>query len=207
MDTIWLWTTAGWREYVEGPGFSDYSGSNVDRSNLAVIVAACDDTDGAPTRDGGAHLGSLATWRTVGPTLGYAGTAPEGPGMTPEPTYLRDWNHVPEPCDVVSYIGGHGTEGCYLRADSEHAIGWLATMADYPLLDEGHFSEMEEELKGDAWEGLSIRDRIELLSRRPGHYPQVSCFAARHGWGRLMDLYSDDLDSNGWLSERLLQRG
>lgn len=47
-------------------------------------------------------------------------------------------------------------------------------LADYPVLDESKFSEMEWQASCDAWERMRLRDRIEVCARF-----DVSIFAAR----------------------------
>lgn len=50
-----------------------------------------------------------------------------------------------------------------------------ASLEDYPVLDEMDWSRREYEATHEAWEGMSMRERIEACSRAG-----VSIFAARH---------------------------
>ena len=48
------------------------------------------------------------------------------------------------------------------------------SLADYPILDEEHFSELEWEEKHEYWEACSIKERVELCRKA-----RTSIFAAR----------------------------
>jgi hypothetical protein len=50
----------------------------------------------------------------------------------------------------------------------------VCALADYPVLDEGHFSEMEHEEVCRTWENMDRRDRIQACKRC-----RISIFAAR----------------------------
>ena len=102
---------------------------------------------------------------------------------------------------------------------SHWAVGWVETIlihksdygalkiADeikaglegYPVVDEQHFSEMEEEDANETWKNCySIKERIELIKKaneRIGEEYRISIFAARH------DYYPTG--DNGYISEIL----
>lgn len=69
--------------------------------------------------------------------------------------------------------------------------GCVCALADYPILNESDFSEMEEESCEKIWNESSIRDRLHYLRlffrRRSGE--NISYLAARHEWSRFCDLY------------------
>ena len=53
----------------------------------------------------------------------------------------------------------------------------LCALADYPVYDESHFSEMEWNEAIDYWQSMSLCDRMEL-AKDAG----LSVFAARHDY-------------------------
>jgi len=61
-----------------------------------------------------------------------------------------------------------------------------ARLADYPVLDDDRYSELEYEEATEAWCSLSIADRIRLIKR--SH--RISVFAARH------DRIPDGIDTH-----------
>lgn len=96
----------------------------------------------------------------------------------------------------LELIGGESETVLVIR-DSHWAVGWVETiyihesdekalraadeikarLADYPVVDESHWSELEWREVTDYWADMRVRDRIEAirLSRCRG----VSIFAAR----------------------------
>lgn len=62
-------------------------------------------------------------------------------------------------------------------------------LADYPVLDESHFSELESAEADQYWESLRLRERVELCAEAG-----VSIFAARRDY-----IPSDD---SGFIYER-----
>lgn len=61
----------------------------------------------------------------------------------------------------------------------EHQTAWEVecALADYPVLDEWLFSEMENAAEQETWDCMSLRDRIEVCARF-----DVSIFAARRDY-------------------------
>jgi hypothetical protein len=58
-------------------------------------------------------------------------------------------------------------------------------LADYPVADESHWSELEFSEACDYWASMSVRDRLEAIEH--SHCRGVSIFAARRA-----ELPSDD---------------
>lgn len=52
---------------------------------------------------------------------------------------------------------------------------WAASLSDYPVASDEHFSEMEWEAKVEYWGNCSVSERVELCQQAG-----VSIFAARH---------------------------
>ena len=70
-----------------------------------------------------------------------------------------------------------------IRADALESVLSDATrivcdLADYPVLDEDHFSNLEFEESCEHWEQCSVRDRVEIIQHK-GQNENVSIFAAR----------------------------
>jgi hypothetical protein len=59
----------------------------------------------------------------------------------------------------------------------ERADEWCERLADYPLADEDHHSELVYNEAAEIWERASLRDRLEML--RFGSGEEVSVFAIR----------------------------
>lgn len=53
---------------------------------------------------------------------------------------------------------------------------WVANLADYPVADESHWSELEFTEACDAWENMSVAERVDMIQR---HCRGASIFAAR----------------------------
>lgn len=95
---------------------------------------------------------------------------------------------------------GHWGPGWFeiilVRPDTAAAIA-AQEMADalesYPVLDEHDYSEREMEAEQEAWQGLSVKERLALLKRT--HY-KGSCLAARRDY--------PPHDDNGAIRESLL---
>lgn len=197
---FWLWTTAGWRQYVDHPslGYSNYSGGAVSESNVRTLLAmAREQTTDTATVDGPYHLSTLNNAREINGS-GYIAR-----GM--EPPYLIK---APEPAQVIEYIGGYGTHGVYLLADDPWCEEQLAALENYPLLDDDDHSELEEEKRLQAWGSLSMRDRIDLIKRYRDAYgasdgrgffgdDTISIFAARRDY--------PPSDHSGWFDEQLIR--
>lgn len=100
--------------------------------------------------------------------------------------------------DVDEHEFGHWACGwfriCLVRPGSkaaECAADWEAALADYPVASEEHLIELEWEEQRAAWESMSLKERVRLLSDLGRNI-----FAARR----------DEMpeDPNGALGERLL---
>lgn len=78
----------------------------------------------------------------------------------------------------VEWIAIHETDADALRI----ARGLVERCADYPVLDEDHFSELEWSEATDYWCSLSVSERVDLC-REAG----VSIFSARHDYIPLND--------------------
>ncbi len=73
-------------------------------------------------------------------------------------------------------------EQVILRASApEELIKFLEeirdALADYPVYDESHFSELEYEEANEYWASCPVKERYELIKEWA---PEVSIFAARH---------------------------
>lgn len=92
---------------------------------------------------------------------------------------LRDHDEHP---DVFELIGGHGTHGIAIRADStdEELIEILGALDDYPILDEDLEGELEIEAQNEAWEDWGRADLRRALE----------------------DLWG--VDTEGWISDQQL---
>ena len=53
----------------------------------------------------------------------------------------------------------------------------LNAMADYPVFDEEHYSELEHTEAGEYWESMGVGERVELIQDNGGNI-----FAARHDY-------------------------
>lgn len=103
-----------------------------------------------------------------------------------------DVYHFRAGCSLVGwieYLLARPDRGDSLLEECEET---LSALADYPVYDESHCSELEWNEAAEFWESLSVRDRAELIrDSKCG----ASLFAARRA-----DLPSDD---SGALFERL----
>lgn len=68
-------------------------------------------------------------------------------------------------------------------------------LADYPVVDESDWSELEYELKSEYWASLRVQDRLEILQRYNEHEHRVNIFQARH------DYLPSDLPYDDFLGE------
>ena len=84
---------------------------------------------------------------------------------------------------VYDFRAGHWAVGwieyMLVRKDAPdevliEAAEMLAALEDYPVLNEDHLSELEWNEACEAWERMSLRDRIQLCREN-----EVSIFAAR----------------------------
>lgn len=102
---------------------------------------------------------------------------------------------------LLRRLGGESSTVCVVR-EGHWAVGWLewiaihqadvaalaladalvGKLADYPVLDEDDWSELEYATAGDVWAGMSVADRVQALQRHGGNI-----FAARRA-----DLPSTD---------------
>ena len=89
-------------------------------------------------------------------------------------------------CGWVEWIGIH-EDNAEAIAKAE-AI--LEKLDGYPVLDDDHFSELEWNEAHDTWEGLSLRERVDLCKTAG-----LSIFAARYP-----DMPRDD---SGYIFESL----
>ena len=85
---------------------------------------------------------------------------------------------------IYDYRAGHWAVGWVeTMLMSKHApdclqmvvVSVLDAMADYPVFDESHFSELEWTEAGDYWESMPISERVKIISDHGGNI-----FAARH---------------------------
>ena len=83
-------------------------------------------------------------------------------------------------------VEGYGHWACgwieeiYVKPGSEaHKIAQdiEVKLANYPILDESHFCEMEWNEASDIWQSLPISERVELCQKE-----NISIFEARHNW-------------------------
>ena len=73
----------------------------------------------------------------------------------------------------VKWIAIHQDDETALRTADEI----VAALADYPVVDDDHYSTLEYEEVCESWERASIRDRVAIIKRAGNG---VSIFAARH---------------------------
>lgn len=86
----------------------------------------------------------------------------------------------------VEWIAIHESDAAALQAADETT----AALADYPVVDDMHWSELEYDEACDYWASLPVRDRVEFC-RNAG----VSLFAARRD-----EIPADD---SGYIYEAL----
>lgn len=86
----------------------------------------------------------------------------------------------------VEWVAVHEADAARLTA----ADDMLTALHAYPVLDDDHFSDLEWVEVGEAWAGLSVRERVDLC-REAG----VSIFAARHDY--------PPADDSGYIHETL----
>jgi len=95
-----------------------------------------------------------------------------------------------EAAPVIDAHFGHWACGWYdsilIHKDNEEALRaadeWACALADYPVADEGDFSDLEWETACEYWERSSVSDRVEMLQ-----HCRMNIFAARR----------DDLPDDG----------
>lgn len=73
----------------------------------------------------------------------------------------------------VEWIAIHESDTEALEA----ADDMLCSLSDYPVLNESHFSELENEEAENYWEQLPLRYRVEMCQEAG-----ISVFAARHDY-------------------------
>lgn len=84
---------------------------------------------------------------------------------------------------ALRLLGGENDPGVLVVRESHWAVGWVEWIAiheswdetlekantiadkleDYPVVDENDWSEMEFEEACESWEGMSVRERVEML--------------------------------------------
>ena len=74
-------------------------------------------------------------------------------------------------CGWVEWIAIHPSHA----AAVDLAEDMLARLEHHAVLDEDHFTRLEDEEAQTAWEGLSLADKVRLVQEA-----RVSVFAARH---------------------------
>lgn len=109
---------------------------------------------------------------------------------------------------MLKALGGE-TETVRVIHEGHWAVGWVEWIAihqddvkalkeadeingyleDYPVINEDHWSELEDEDANSTWQRLSLKERMELCKEA-----RVSIFAARRDY-----IPSDD---SGYISER-----
>lgn len=73
----------------------------------------------------------------------------------------------------VEWIAIHESD----TASQAKANAMLERIADYPLLDEGHYSDLQWREASDWWSRMSVSERLDLCKEHG-----ISIFAARHDW-------------------------
>ena len=103
---------------------------------------------------------------------------------------------------IYDYRAGHWAVGWIeTMLMSQHApddlqmavVEVLSVMADYPVFDESHFSELEFTEAGDYWESMSVSERVEIIRDCGGNI-----FAARHNY------VNENADPSGMVHEYLV---
>lgn len=74
-------------------------------------------------------------------------------------------------CGWVEWIAIHKDDEAALRKADEA----VEALADYPILDDDHHSELEYSEAAEFWAGLSVRERADYIKE----YTDASIFAAR----------------------------
>lgn len=71
-----------------------------------------------------------------------------------------------------------GSEAETLARETENAL------ENYPVIDEEHFCELEEEEASETWQGMDISERVELIQRLEPRYDgkPISIFSARRDY-------------------------
>jgi len=189
-ESRWVWTTAGWCEYLACPALScgEYNDYGlVGESNVRVFDRLLDDAPNGVNSEsvylGRFYVEDRAAYRTGEP-------------------YVSNYYDVPEPVDVLLVRGDYGHRARWVRADSpmaEHIPG------DYPIIDDEDHSELVEETCAAAWEDSTLRDRVHYL-RNTG----LSHFASRLSWSDLFRRGARDggewSDDTGSLRDALVSR-
>ena len=87
----------------------------------------------------------------------------------------------------VEWIGLHKNSPQELIDVAENIINRIA---DYPILDESHYSELEWKEASEYWAQSSIRERVRDWIKPAG----LPCFAARHDLCTIMQTYDSKAD-------------
>tara|TARA_R100000781_G_scaffold52917_2_gene34628 strand:+ start:1525 stop:2043 length:519 start_codon:yes stop_codon:yes gene_type:complete len=71
-----------------------------------------------------------------------------------------------------------GSEAETLARETENAL------SNYPVIDDMHFSELEEEEANETWSGMDIDERVQMIQQLEPRYDgkPVSIFSARHDY-------------------------
>jgi hypothetical protein len=102
---------------------------------------------------------------------------------------------------IYDYRAGHWAVGWVeTMLMSQHApdclqmevVSVLNALADYPVFDDSHFSELEWTESNDYWADLSVGDRVEIIQEHGGNI-----FSARY------DHLTENADPNGMVLDYL----
>ncbi len=115
----------------------------------------------------------------------------------------------PEGLDHEVHRFGHWANGwfeiCLVRPGSACdgiCEGWESALADYPVADDDHFSNLETEEAGEAWSNMRLGDRVRLLQKHgTPRYP-----GGPSDWLWVLQARHDypPSDDNGSIQEYLL---
>lgn len=83
-----------------------------------------------------------------------------------------------------------------LAVACQQADDLLDRIESYPILDEDHFSELEDTEAHTAWESSSFADRLHYIRGTRTDGKPTSCFAIRHAY--------PPGDDQGTIQDRLL---
>lgn len=80
--------------------------------------------------------------------------------------FLKEFGEID---GVKKVYGGYGSNDIYIRLDvlnsNKEIQECLNSLDDYPVIDEDHLSEVEEEAKYEAWENYIRKDFLRALSK------------------------------------------
>ena len=157
------------------------------------------------TADGPTGFDSAANY--AGPDMSHYWKAPVAFTRDADSLATSNWDVVTESILKVAqhdeteiHRMGHWACGWYEilvihSADTaalQVADQWAATLADYPIADESHWSELQWNTAAEVWESWGLRDRMEACERYG-----ISIMAARRDempedpQGGLLDYLAD----------------